>query len=75
MTSRALRFVVINPYQDIPTSYHCGLGNNNAESWALYNGRMNHGRVLVEMSDGSVEVHADFSRRATRDTQPQPESV
>ena len=50
-----VRYIV--QYWDGPdVSYNCGLGTVNARRWATYNARVSGGQVLVEYSDGSIEV-------------------
>jgi hypothetical protein len=58
---RITRFVVHNPDEAISASYNAGLGEKNAECYALYNARLNKGRVTVERIDGSTAILKDFS--------------
>lgn len=58
---RPLRYVAVNPEQEIPASYNTSLGVKEAARWACYNARQWGGRVLEELNDGSVNIFRDYT--------------
>lgn len=55
-TSRPVRYIVHNRFQDQPASYNASLGAKKAFEYAVQNARQNAGEVVCEFSDGVVEL-------------------
>jgi hypothetical protein len=68
--TKPLRYVALNPNQDQPASYNCGLGATNAYKWACDNARQNKGDVLCEFADGTVQQVKTFKVLPTNETPP-----
>lgn len=62
-SKRVIRFIVNNPDQAVSVSYHTGLGEKLADSYATWNARLHRGQVLAQMTDDTTVVHRDFSTK------------
>jgi len=63
---RPLRYVVEFWDHHDTVGYNCGLGNDDARSWALATAVIFGGKVILQFSDGSSEVIRSFGTPAPR---------
>ncbi len=61
MTIRPIRYIVQNPDEAYSATYSAALGKD-ALTYALYNAKLSHGKVLTELADGTVTVYKSFER-------------
>lgn len=62
LRSRPLRYIAINPYEDLSTSYnHAFWGETKAYGWAVANAKPRGGKIVCEYVDGTTKVVRDFS--------------
>jgi hypothetical protein len=61
--SKPIRYLVHNPFEDVPTSYAVSYWGDDAEEFARFNARLRGGQVEAQFEDRSVIVE-DYSSKA-----------
>lgn len=58
---RVLRYLAVNPGQDIPASYNASMDDKPALAHACFNAKRFGGQVICEYADGEQKVVKDYS--------------
>lgn len=61
--NKIIKYTAINPNELISSSYNTSLGNENSLQWAKDNARLSKGRVIAEMTDGTIKEIKSYEQQ------------